>query len=198
MLVDHRAKLVSVSVPKTGSTSIHHSLKKALGANNETKSKLAPVYHLNAEDIRKIMGPHKFDSYFSFGVTRNPFDRMVSLFHDFHDQRGLIKASTFEDFILNRFDEKWSQQIHFLPQSFFLHSASGQVTSEAYRFEDGLENILGKIVDRLDLKNVEIGHARKSARKKWQDYYSNTKTAEVVRTVYASDFEAFNYPTEVQ
>ncbi|KEO61731.1 sulfotransferase family 2 domain-containing protein [Thioclava indica] len=198
MLVDHRAKLISISVPKTGSTSIHHALKRALGAKNEVKSKLAPVYHLNAEDIRKIIGPQTFDSYFSFGVTRNPFDRMVSLYHDFHDQRGVIKADTFEDFILNRFDEAWSQQLHFLPQSFFLHAASGQVTSKAYRFEDGLENILANIVDRLGLENVAIGHARKSERNKWQDYYSNTKTADVVRKVYASDFEAFNYATEVQ
>lgn len=198
MLVNHAKKIISVSVPKTGSTSLHYALMDALNVNFETNSKYPAVYHLTAEDIQKIMGPDKFSSYFSFGVTRNPFDRMVSLFHDFHGQRGEIKEPSFEKFVLNGLVNIWKNDVHFRPQTFFLNSKGEKFVSKAYRFEDGLDNILGEIIEKLQLKNVNLGHARKSNRSQWQNYYSNPQVSEVIRDIYKSDFESFGYSFEAK
>ncbi|MCM2563598.1 sulfotransferase family protein [Lutimaribacter sp. EGI FJ00015] len=197
MLVDHNKRVVSISVPKTGSTSLHYALMSALKLKFETNGKDPVVYHLSAADIRIIMGPRKFDGYFSFGVTRNPYDRMVSLYHDFHNQRGRIKQDTFEEFVLEAFLKNWTGNVHFRPQTFFLHSSEGQVTKEAFKFEDGLDAIMERLIEELELEDASVGHARKSERSAWQQYYSNPEVVKIVSDFYAADFKNFGYSTEI-
>lgn len=197
MLVNHQHKIVSVSVPKTGSTSIHHALMGATGTVFKAKNSAASIYHLSAQDIKQIMGPVKFNSYYSFGVVRNPFDRVVSLFHDFGDQRGAIKSKSFEDFVLNELQPRWGANVHFLPQEFFLAEDGKIITTDVFRFEDGVENALKFIVEKLGIRDVEIGHARKSERGDWSAYYSNGKVAEIVATMYKPDFDMFGYDIDI-
>lgn len=193
MLINHRSKIISVSVPKTGSTSLHYALMDALGEEFRTKSPFPAVYHMPAADIKRVMGPRKFESYFSFGVVRNPFDRMVSLYHDFRDQRHHIQAKTFDDFILEEFKSCWQNDVHFLPQVFFLYAESEKITSKIYFFESGLDSIINDISLNFDLGEAKIGHARKSHRNPWESYYTNPKVAATVIEHYKVDFETFSY-----
>ena len=195
MLIDHfKKQIVCISVPKTGSTSLHYALLKSIGMKFETKNKNAQIYHMNASDISKIMGPYKFRSYYSFSVVRNPYDRVVSLYHDFCHQRGVIKAKDFEDFVINFLTKnKWKNDIHFLPQTYFLFEGEILVVKEFFKYEDGLEVIYKKICEQFDLEINDIGHARKSDRDSWQVYYTNPEVIEIVREQYKKDFELLGY-----
>jgi len=81
---------VFVHVPKTGGTSIRHLLEP-LCAKNITS-------HHTALDIRSIIGSSKYDKALSFTVIRNPWDRLVSLYH--HNTRNKDP-----DFVPIPFDE---------------------------------------------------------------------------------------------
>jgi len=193
MLVNHDYRFVCISVPKTGSTSLHYALLSHLNIQFEVKDKAPSIYHLNAEDIAKIMGPHKFASYFSFGVTRNPYDRMVSLYHDFRDQRGAIKVNNFDEFVVSQFPKYWQNNIHFLPQTFFLCRGAQVAVTKTYRYEDTLEAALDDIGARLGFKFESVEHSRKSRRRPWQEYFANPKVVEAVNEAFAEDFKTFGY-----
>lgn len=193
MLVNHPKKFVCIAVPKTGSTSLHYALMSHLGIQFKTRSTAPAIYHLTAQDVRLIMGPGKYTRYFSFGVVRNPFDRLVSLYHDFHDERSLIRESTFEEFVLGSLEHRMGVDVHFRLQTFFLLHNRKPAVSEVYRFESGLDQILVDIGKRLGFEFEEVGHARKTHRGSWQDYYSNPAVVETARRLYAEDFDAFGY-----
>ncbi len=193
MIVSHKHKLISISVPKTGSTSVHHALLSCLDIRFRTKNQVAHIYHLAAEDIERIMGPKKFQSYFSFGTVRNPYDRLVSLYHDFHDQRGAIRADNFRDFVLDEFEKRWKENIHFRPQVFFLCKRGDIMVSRVFRFEDGLDNELAALGRHFGFDPANLGHARKSDRKHWREYYTEQRLFDIVNDTYSVDFDRFGY-----
>lgn len=193
MLVNHPRKLVCIAVPKTGSTSLHYALLSHLGIKFETRSGAPAIYHLTATDARLIMGPFKFDAYFSFGVVRNPFDRLVSLYHDFHDERSIIRENSFDEFVLGSLEHRIGVDVHFRPQTFFLIDDGKPVVSKVYRFESGLDTILTELGERFGFSFQRVGHARQTKRGRWEDYYTNPDVVGVAERLYADDFSAFNY-----
>jgi hypothetical protein len=194
MLISHDHKIICLAVPKTGSTSLHHALAQQFSMRFAMKNGSPALYHLTAEDAARIMGPGKFKSYFSFAVIRNPYDRMVSLYHDFRDQRGAIRSDNFADFLGSEFEARWSRDIHFRPQSFFLCRGQTVMLSSLYRYEDGLDAALIAVSARTQTEPVPLGHARKSDRGAWQDYFADPALRRIVETAYDEDFDLLGYP----
>jgi len=197
MLVSHEHKIICLAVPKTGSTSLHHALARQLGIRFAMKNGSPALYHLTAEDAARIMGPFKFRSYFSFAFIRNPYDRMVSLYHDFRDQRGAIRSATLAEFLKDEFLARWQADIHFRPQSFFLCNQQGVMVSKLYRYEDGLSAAMEEVSERTKTTPNAPGHARKSNRGDWRDYFTDPALCTIVEEAYAQDFDLLGYPCHV-
>jgi len=193
MLICHERKLISISVPKTGSTSIHYALMAHLGMEFKFRDSDAHLYHLNAVDISTILGAERFSDYFSFGVVRNPYDRMVSLYHDFRDQRGIIRAPSFDEFVLRRFQPRWAGNIHFRPQTFFLCADGRTAVNAVYRFEDGLDSIMTRIGEIIGFSFSKIGHSRRSERDDWRQYYDRADVIDCIDSAFGDDFATFGY-----
>lgn len=95
MIVNHTHKFIFVHVPKSAGTSVTElfsqyssyrdlevggtQLGEAL--QNEFKKRFGLTKHATAGEIRAIVGPDLWDSYFSFGIVRNPYARAQSTFH---------------------------------------------------------------------------------------------------------------------
>ena len=193
MFVSHEHKIACIAVPKTGSTSLHYALIEQLKIKFQMKNGAPALYHLCAEDLERIMGPGRFRSYFSFAVTRNPYDRMVSLYHDFHDQRGAIRSRTFAEFLTGEFRARWKDDIHFRPQSWFLCRSGNVILSKLYKYEDGLQTALTDVSERTGRALGNLGHARKSERGAWQQYFSDPELCRIVENAYARDFDLLGY-----
>lgn len=194
MLVDHRRKLICVAVPKTGSTSLHYALKSALDTPFESRRPSAEIYHLGLEDMARLIGEDRFPGYLSVAVVRNPYDRVVSLWHDFRNRRPHLRLLGFRGFVRDGLAALAGSDVHFLPQTEFLSDRAGQLAAtKLYRFEDGLEAALGDICETLGVAVPPLPHARKSRRDPWPKYFAEAHLAREVQHVYARDFERLGY-----
>ena len=103
MIVSHRHKFIFLRTEKTASTSLSDALYPHLGPEDEIAdlkrpawAKYSPIHHgalkrtlprvfglhphATAAQVRAVIGPKIFDSYFTFAVDRNPWERQISLY----------------------------------------------------------------------------------------------------------------------
>ena len=63
-------KTAFIHIPKTGGTSIEHTLQRVWGS--------APERHYNVRQMQEVLENEDIDEYKIFTVIRNPFDRIIS------------------------------------------------------------------------------------------------------------------------
>jgi len=80
----------------------------------------------------------------------------------------------------------------FFPQSYFVTDRKGRVkVDKIYKFEQ-LSSAFEDLNNRFSTKQT-LSHQRKtSARKKYQDYYTE-ETKGIIASIYQSDVELFGY-----
>ncbi|EAK9939714.1 alpha-2,3-sialyltransferase [Campylobacter lari] len=192
-------KCIFIHVPKVAGSSMERVIF-------ETNKWL--VSHVKAKDYIKF-DKDKFESYFSFGFVRNPYDRVVSAYHYLRGGGGnltdetwakenIYKYNSFEDFVLNLQNDneriKILSWIHFIPQYQFLCDDNKKIlVNFVGRFEK-LDKDFKKILNILNRKDKLI-HVNKSRHRNYKDYY-NVKTYEIIRKIYKNDFDIFDYDIE--
>jgi hypothetical protein len=82
MLVSDEERYIFFHVPKAGGTSIHSRLKERYGWTDDPPPVL---HHMMVRDYLRFF-PKKKD-YFKFAIVRNPFDRLLSTWSDFTQNR---------------------------------------------------------------------------------------------------------------
>lgn len=104
MLVSDTEKFIFFHVPKSGGTSVHGFFKEKYGWQDDPPPVL---HHMKAKDYMKFH-PEK-TSYFKFAFVRNPFDRLLSAYSDFVQNRlvGRIQ-SNYTRFLLN--NNQWDDE----------------------------------------------------------------------------------------
>tara|TARA_R100001015_G_C4610994_1_gene166400 strand:+ start:176 stop:781 length:606 start_codon:yes stop_codon:yes gene_type:complete len=192
MWINHEKEFVFIAVPKCGSTSIAHSLGFTY-FDNKPK-----IYHASINDVREF--DNKTTHYFSFGFVRNPFDRLVSVFMNGHQDRGHLLEwggglesydGNFERFVKDFPDSKWVSSTHFLPCSYFVTTDENVSVDFVGKYEN-LKSDFEMISERFNI-NSELGIHHKSQRDRdYRKYYDN-EMIEIVSTYYADDLENFGY-----
>lgn len=192
MLIHHPKNFAHVAIPKTGSTSLHYAMQKALGMEWRFENRSPDLYHLFAADARKLLGRRRWPQLLSVAVVRNPYDRAVSLYHDFR-ARGRIRSRSFDAFAREDLAELSAKDVHFLPQRRFVEEEGQVLVKRLYAFEDGVQAIFEDICAQLELTAHAAPHARRSVRRGWQEYYARRDTLQRVSEVYAADFDLLGY-----
>jgi len=185
-----------IHIPKTAGTSLYTSLGM---------EKLSYT-HIPARVLESFY-PDEFENYFKFAVVRNPWDRFVSLYEflktgtHWPEQKiwaeKIIGNKTFEEFVRKINDDYWFRNAvmsdnFFFPQSYFVTDRKGRVkVDKIYKFEK-LSSAFEDLNNRFSTKQT-LSHQRKtSARKKYQDYYTE-ETKGIIASIYQSDVELFGY-----
>ncbi|HGG0540966.1 TPA: sulfotransferase family protein [Campylobacter jejuni] len=191
-------KCIFIHVPKVAGSSIERVIY-------QTNKWL--VGHVKASDYTKF-DKDKFDSYFSFGFVRNPYDRVVSAYHylkndspdpcDIKWGRLHINNLTFEEFILSLQDEEFKEEIlsknHFSFQYKYLCDKNMNILVNFIGKFEKLDNDFKKILNILRRKDSLV-HINKSKHLNYRDYY-NSQTYKIIREIYRDDFEIFDYDLE--
>lgn len=222
MRISHRYKLIFLATPRTGSTSIRKVLDdvsdiKSININYINEN--FPFYHhISARELKEIFekrGWNWFD-YRKFCVVRNPFDRVVSLYH--HSQKmkynsflnKLKKSQGIEYYkILFKYNyrkldprkfEKYVMKLNpnknRLAQSikeFTCDSNGFSLIDDIFKFENlqlELPNYLKRI--GISSKSYQLPHLNSSQRKSYRKYY-NKQTKNRVEKLYKYEIETFGY-----
>ena len=183
-IINHQKKFIFIHIPKTAGSSIIDALfPKFRGKWGSYKGHFLPnEYEL---DIWK--------NYFSFCVIRNPWDRMVSLYHywcdgkDVSNQRGI----SFKEFCLS-FPTSISHSYYHKRRQVEFIDRDGIRVDAILKFEN-LEEDFQSICNHLNL-NVSLPHLIKSKFRKpdYSAYYDN-ETRAWVADYFAEDIELGGY-----
>ncbi|HED6852195.1 TPA: sulfotransferase family 2 domain-containing protein, partial [Campylobacter coli] len=188
-------KCIFIHVPKAAGSSIERVIY-------QTDKWL--VGHVKASDYVKF-DKDKFESCFSFGFVRNPYDRVVSAYHylkndssdpcDIKWGRLHINNLTFEEFILRLQDEEFKEKIllknHFSFQYKYLCDENMNILVNFVGKFEQLNSDFKKILNILHREDSLV-HVNKSKHLNYRDYY-NSQTYKIIREIYRYDFEIFDY-----
>jgi len=221
---------IFIHIPKTAGQSVERVFLRWAGLDwdhraalllrpNADPTKGPPrLAHLTARDYVRLgyISQSDFDAAFKFAFVRNPWTRMVSLYHH------LNQGQSFREYVLGEFRERvWEEMAWFVrPQRDFIYDETGALLVDFVgRFERLQEDFdqvcrrLGKPPTPLPRVNQATDHRKlhwsgnprkilRSWRKRmikpaprfprYQDYYDpDTRTA--VAELYQMDIELFGY-----
>ena len=169
--------LIFIHPPRCGGTSI----EKSFGWENESEK------HLSAYSIKKKIGEKRWNKSFKFAVIRNPFDRVVSMYHArcYRRFRKGIEFETLEQFLsfIPRIPTEEGIQC-----GDFINEDVDFVIRHENRNSD-LERLDKEFGIKID-KNIKI---RQTNRHSDYKIYHNKNTIELVKLKFKDDIARFEY-----
>ncbi|MCW9706770.1 sulfotransferase family 2 domain-containing protein [Fodinibius salsisoli] len=190
----YRANCIFIHIPKAGGTSIASAvIGKRAG-------------HFTASEIVNRIGEDKFNQFFSFSVTRDPYRRILSSYNFVKNGGGTEGSVRQEDYFKRKeFDSFESFILDWLPNQDL--ASTNLLFRPQYKFIcDDKDNILVDYVGRLEELDIVRGILKKRLSKKISIGKKNTTdkvkstqeslTPEIRETIfrlYQKDFEMFGY-----
>lgn len=195
MVISDGTRSIFVHIQKTGGSSIEDLLRAndpAIGSNLSDGRR-----HMPARDIRQVVEPQKWASYFKFACVRNPWDRLVSWHCMCIQARNPNRfgqyvqqcAPTFEAFVKHAttgMGERTTRN-----QLDYLTDADGTLLVDFVGRYENLDADMAHVKRRLGLAHA-LPHTNRSTHDDYRRYYS-TETRDIVARRFARDIEHFGY-----
>lgn len=171
MIISSEKKFIFIAVPKTGTSSIEEALKEY----SDEELKTGEIKHAQLRHI-----PHMLDKpYYKFCFFRNPWDRMVSLFHYHQRKDDDFLSRGYRDVEFGEWLRKASTAGLLERQTdYIMHK--GRIVPEVriYKFEE-IDDSWKHICATLDVEG-ELPHINKSKHTHYSDYYDD-ETRHIVK-----------------
>lgn len=198
MIINKEFGFIFVHVPKTAGNAIEVSLPKCNRRKNRKlfREMVPTEKHLHLQDVDRT-------GMFKFGFTRNPWDRMVSLYH-FRSQK---------DNQNNKFDQQrlrdWGFEKCLLTGVLGINNPPWDrpelnMTNDAMTWLEGCDYIgrfetlqkdFDVICQRIGLGKIELPHTNSSNRGNYRDYYTQ-EMVDYVAEHHKRTIEQFGYRFE--
>ena len=166
MIISTEKKFIFVAVPKTGSTSI----EKMLERYSDEELEEGKTKHVAFRDIKDI------ESYHKFCFFRNPWDRIVSLYHYQLRNDGIFLSRRVRDVSFDEWLKKCVQQsigAVFRRQTDYILERGKLIPNiSIYKFEE-IDDSWKHICKTLDLEWSPLPHTNKSKHKHYSEYYND-------------------------
>lgn len=221
----HHFQLIYMAVPKVANTSIKIALAPLLPKQltDQVPSGVDRMYVYRDRSLKRLRWKnrlrilkhqiHRYPDYFVFTFVRNPWDRLVSCYHDkiaseveaidgftedhiraIYRNERFEKGMSFEDFVYAVCAEPDRHaNRHFRSQSTFLVDKRGRLLPNFVGRFERLRDDFAVIREYLDRDDIELPHVRATRRAtEYRDYYS-TRLRRMVAERYAEDIHRFEY-----
>lgn len=202
-------------VPKTGGTSFEHALgmrgrrhgredrRRLFGPVESAELKgrglgSAFLQHLTLGEIRDLHRPGRFAQYWKVATVRNPWDRMVSIFHrpdgdmmDTARANGVeLDGLSFPDFVEASTEV---EHAHLRPQHEYVVDRRGRMGVDVLCRFSKLGEAFRSVCERLGIRRtLPVKYASPGRRDGYREYFTPRARALVARR-YATDIEMFGY-----
>lgn len=214
MRISHSHKFIFLATPRTGSTTARKILDKYSDIASVHLPEISddfPFYnHISALELKSIFEDRgwDWDSYKRFCFVRNPYDRVVSLYHHHLKMRKNAKikcvksfirkiiymtrrAPSFRDYVVNINPKN---RVPTSLESFVCDRDGNSLVNEVLMFENLAEDLpkfLGKL--GISITSEDIPHLNASAdRQQYRKYYDE-ELRNKVKDLYKYEFERFEY-----
>ena len=198
MIINKEYDFIFIHVPKTAGNAIEGTLPKCNRRKNRGlyRQMVPQEKHLHLENIPDV----DRDRMFRFGFTRNPWDRMVSLYH-FRSQK---------DNQNNKFDQQRLRDYGF--EKCLLESILGEnlppwdrpelnMTNDSMTWLEGCDYIgryeslqedFDRISEIIGLEQKDLPHTNSSKHRDYREYYTPEMVKYVAET-HKQTIEKFGY-----
>ncbi|MBN1987268.1 MAG: sulfotransferase family 2 domain-containing protein [Prolixibacteraceae bacterium] len=196
MLFSSKQKIFFVHIPKNAGNSIRPLCRK---------EGIKVITHNIRRRNKRLLAAHRGkQKIHAFCISRNPYDRLVSAYyylkektthkHDLLDREKFIsKYNDFDDFVRNGLEKASKEQLHFLPQVFWVLNSAGKPEIETVLRMENLQKDFDEFCKIMNLRNYKLEVTNASKRRSWEEYY-NEETKKIVQDIYHDDFDFFDYP----
>lgn len=201
-------------IPRTGGTSISTALGLHVMAWPENLCEFknegwVSFKHMSITDLMDagIVSEEFFRRAFKFTCVRNPWDRIVSVFHrarmDNDLQGALSRYKYFEEFVLDlpniRIDPPgiylYKGFSSFAPQVSWIRDKRKRIFVDFIMRYENLEEDFRKLCSILGI-SVELPHLYPSEHRPYWQYYTPT-LRDIVAEIYREDIKTFGYSFSV-
>jgi len=170
-------------------------------SNRHLESTFTSPEHFRAIDMQTYLGVKKYESYFSFAVSRNPWERLASWYYFLREmnqksQAEIVRHLTMEDFI------NYSIDHFYLPQHHWLVDAKGSVIVDKIIKLEHLSTEWPKVTkklsdERIDLRTMNASSNTKDPR---PNPFSHVTPETMDRFIeaYKKDFELLGYSKDLR
>ena len=186
-MISHKHKIVFVHPNKCGGNSVEAFFE---GESHKRIHKR----HMRLKGYKNKY-PEEFENYFKFAFTRNPFDRLVSVFHGRVQGKMVPRNKTlaelgFTESIKSGHIFKFckTQVGHY----FNLRNKDGTIPLDFIGRVENYQKDFNIVCDKIGIPHQQLPHKNASKHKHYTEYY-NDETKQIVAEKYAKDIEYFNY-----
>ena len=189
-----RHNCVFVHIPKTAGTSVLLKLTKKTISRDHCSYR----EYLTA-DIKK------FNKYFKFSFVRNPYDRLVSVYHYLKSGGNGSPGDLYYSKIINNHQEDFSafvstflneytihEHLLFKPQYLFVCDHTGKLMVDYIGYFETLNSDFSYISRKIGISGT-LKKTNPSSRGPWINYYKNQNIGDKIYKLYKKDFEIFKY-----
>ncbi len=189
MIISNKYKFVFVHIWKTGGTSIRAALEKYADFSSEEGS---AEQHLKASEIKKdYFKENDWDNYFSFAVSRNPYDWVVSVYHYITQNKENSRHKEVKDMgSFREFIKKEMRKDKTSQKDFITDDDGKLLVNFVLKFEN-VEKDFEEVCRKIGIKE-KLPHMNKSSRRDYKEYYDE-ETKRLVEGCFKEDLDFFGY-----
>jgi len=203
MRISHKKHFVFLATPRTSSTTVRKVLDQYSDVKSvhitEITSEFPFYHHISAHELKTIFDEKNWEwtSYNKFCMVRNPYDRVVSLYHHYLSLKKDTSATTnnpvlgFDDYVMHLDPTNRLQE----PLESFIGDDEGNLLVKDILMYENLGEELPKHLGKLgiNIDSKDIPHLNYSKhRLDYRGYYNET-TKKKVEEIYAYEINRFEY-----